>query len=62
MKSIRKKQNEIRQVRVRATGEVYYTNKIWETREIDGIPFIQVMKNVGSPVRLMRKDTVEYLK
>ena len=62
MKKSRKQTSEIRKVRVRATGEVYFTNKIWETKEIDGIPFIQVMKSVGSPVRLMRKDTVEYLK
>ena len=62
MKNSRKQTGEIRKVRVRATGEEYLTNKIWETKEIDGVTFIQVKRDMNSPLRLMRKDTVEYLK
>ena len=56
--------HQIRKVRVRATSEVYYTDTAWETKEIDGIKFIPVIKNVGirETPKLMRKDTLEFLK
>ena len=56
--------HQIRKVRVRATSEVYYTDTAWEAKEIDGIKFIPVIKNVGirETPKLMRKDTLEFLK
>lgn len=63
MKKIRK-QNDIRKVRVRATGEVYFAINPSETKEIDGVSFIHVIKNIGvrETPKLMRKDTLEYLR
>ena len=59
-----RKQQEIRKVRVRATGEVYFAINPKEIKEIDGISFIHVVKNIGirETPKLMRKDTLEYLK
>ena len=56
--------HQIRKVRVRATSEVYYTDTAWETKDIDGIKFIPVIKNIGvrETPKLMRKDTLEFLK
>ena len=56
--------HQIRKVRVRATSEVYYTDTAWETKEIDGIKFIPVVKNITirETPKLMRKDTLEFLK
>ena len=56
--------HQIRKVRVRATSEVYYTDTAWEAKEIDGIKFIPVIKNIGirETPKLMRKDTLEFLK
>ena len=56
--------HQIRKVRVRATSEIYYTDMAWESKEIDGIKFIPVIKSVGvrETPKLMRKDTLEYLK
>jgi hypothetical protein len=62
MKQVKK--HQIRRVRVRATSEIYYTDSAWETKEIDGIQFIHVIKNIGirEIPKLMRKDIMEFLK
>jgi len=54
----------MRKVRVIANGDVYYTDNRWETKEIDGVKFIYVIKNIGirETPKLMRKDSVEYVK
>ena len=49
---------------LRDKSDVYYTSSEWETKEIDGIKFIPVVKNITirETPKLMRKDTLEYLK
>ena len=65
------KQNQFnakpQKVRVLANGEIYYTFKHWETKEIDGVTFIGVNKFEPSQDRTqviyyLRKDTLEYVK
>ena len=54
----------MRKVRVIANKEEYYTDNRWETKEIDGVKFIYVIKNIGirETPKLMRRDSLEYLK
>ena len=54
----------IRKVRVITNGDVYYTDNRWETKEIEGVKFIYVIKNIGMRdiPKLMRRDSLEYLK
>ena len=54
----------MRKVRVIANKEEYYTDNRWETKEIDGVKFIYVIKNVGTreTPKMIRKDSVEYVK
>ena len=54
----------MRKVRVIANGDTYYTDNRWETKEIDGVKFIYVIKNIGirEIPKLMRRDSLEYLK
>ena len=54
----------MRKVRVIANGDVYYTLSDWETKEVDGVTFIYVIKQIGirETPKLMRKDSVEYVK
>ena len=49
---------------LRDKSDVYYTSSEWETKEIDGVAFIYVTKNLGmrDTPKLMRKDSVEYVK
>jgi hypothetical protein len=58
------KKHQIRKIRVKATSEIFYTDSAWETKEIDGIQFIQVIKNIGirETPKFMRKDNMEYVK
>jgi hypothetical protein len=45
-------------------NDIYYTSNSWETKEIEGVTFIYVIKNIGirETPKLMRKDAMEYLK
>ena len=54
----------MRKVRVIANGDIYHTVSDWETKEVDGVKFIYVIKNIGirETPKLMRRDTLEYLK
>ena len=54
----------MRKVRVIANGDIYHTDNSWETKEIDGVKFIYVIKNIGirETPKLMRRDTLEYIK
>jgi hypothetical protein len=53
----------IKKVRVKTTLETYYIIAP-ETKEIDGVPFVYVVKNYGmrETPKLMRKDSLEYIK
>lgn len=44
--------------------DVYYTSSDWETKDIDGVTFVYVIKNIGmrEMPKLMRKDSLEFFK
>lgn len=44
--------------------DIYYTYSNWETKMIDGIEYIYVIKNIGMRdyPKLMRKDNLEVIK
>ena len=54
---------QMRKVRVLTNKEIYYTDSSWETKEIDGIKFIYVIKSIGirETPKLMRRDSLEYI-
>ena len=54
----------IRKMRVITNGEIYYTMPDWETKEVDGVTFIYVIKSIGvrETPKLMRKDSLEIVK
>ena len=54
----------MRKVRVIANGDIYHTVSDWETKEVDGVKFIYVIKQVGvrETPKLIRKDSVEFVK
>jgi hypothetical protein len=65
------KQNQLntkpQKVRVLANGDIYYTFKHWETKEVDGVTFIGVNKyepsqNLTQAIYYLRKDALEYVK
>ena len=53
----------IKKVRVKTTHEIYHVC-LPETKEIDGVTFVYVIKNIGirETPKLMRKDSLEYIK
>ena len=53
----------LKRVRVIPSGDIYYTDKSWETKEVDGVVFVYVIKNNGNREmpKLMRKDSLEYV-
>jgi len=53
----------IKKVRVKTTLENYYVVSN-EIKEIDGVAFVYVIKNIGirETPKLMRKDSLEYVK
>ena len=62
---IKSKKPQMRKVRnLRDHADVYYTMPDWGTKEIDGVTFIYVVKNIGirDMPKLMRKDSVEFFK
>jgi hypothetical protein len=65
-----KKQNNnqkqvLRKVRNRLhIDEVYYTYSHWPAKEIDGVAFLPIIKEVASNPKVfyMKKDNLEYVK
>ena len=53
----------IKKARVKTTQETYYICGP-EVKEIDGVQFVYVIKNTGirETPKLMRKDSLEYIK
>ena len=53
----------IKKARVKTTQEIYYVCGP-EVKEIDGVQFVYVIKNIGirETPKLMRKDSLEYIK
>jgi hypothetical protein len=56
----------LKKVRSKTNSDTYYTFSNWDTREIEGVTFIPVVKSVPSGetqvIHYMRKDNVEYVK
>ena len=57
----------IKKVRSKTNSEIYYTWSNWETKEIDGVTFIPVVRNPPDGLKLqqtfyMRKENLEYVK
>lgn len=44
--------------------DIYYTYSNWETKNIDGVEYVYVIKTIGvrDTPKLMRKDNLEVLK
>jgi hypothetical protein len=66
MKKAKKVKPLIRKVRSKSNLDIYYTYSNWETKEIEGVTFIPVVKE-SDPKKLqhtfwLRKDNVEYVK
>lgn len=64
---IMKKINPIlKKVRSKTNSDIYYTYSNWETKEIEGVTFIPVVKDLPSEklqhTFWMRKDNVEFIK
>lgn len=62
-----KKSNSIlKRVRSKTNSDIYYTYSNWETKEIEGVTFIPVVKEVSNKnlqnTFWLRKDNVEYVK
>jgi len=55
--------NSLKRVRVITNGDIYYTDKSWETKDVDGVTFVYVIKNTGirETPKLMRKDSLEFV-
>lgn len=58
-----------KKVRVKTSHEVYYTCTHWPVKQIDGVDFLSVVKNVPSNqinqtqiVHLLRRDAVDFIK
>jgi hypothetical protein len=56
----------LKKVRSKTNSDIYYTYSNWETKEIEGITFIPVVKssnnNEYQMIHYLRKDNVEYVK
>lgn len=62
-----KKEPKLFKVRVKNGGDTYYTYSHWETRDIDGVEFVAVNKDIPTQERTqtiywMRKDWLDYVK
>jgi hypothetical protein len=63
MKKVNKVKPLFRKVRSKSNFDIYYTSSIWENKEIEGITFIPVTKDVNDKqIHYLRKDNVEYVK
>ena len=63
MKNEKQSIKTIKKVRVKTTHETYYVCGP-EVKEIDGVQFVYVIKNIGirDTPKLMRRDSLEYVK
>ena len=57
----------IKKVRSRLNTDTYYTMSDWDSKDIDGVQFVPVVKqiperNKKQPVFYMRKDNLETVK
>ncbi len=56
----------LKKVRSKTNSDIYYTFSNWDTREIEGVTFIPVVKDLPSEklqhTFWLRKDNVEYVK
>ena len=57
----------LKKVRSKTNSDIYYTFSNWDTREIEGVTFIPVVKEMpdnkkNQVVHYLRKDNVEYVK
>ena len=56
----------LKKVRSKTNSNIYYTYSNWETREIEGVTFIPVVKQMPSDKTqvtfYMRKDNLEVVK
>ena len=62
-----KKEPVLQKVRVKNGGDIYYTYSHWDTKEIDGVVFVGVNKqmpnnSITQNIHWMRKDWLEYIK
>lgn len=61
------KKSTLKKVRVKISNEEYFTNDNWPSKEIDGVKFIAVDKNMPvqgtiRPKFWLRKDSIDYVK
>jgi hypothetical protein len=59
------KLNQLRKVRSKFNPtDVYYTDTSWTTKEVEGVEFIYVIRDLNHKTtpKLMRKDSLEYLR
>ena len=57
--------NQLKKVRSKFNPtDIFYTDSSWETKEVDGVVFIYVIKNVGirETPKLMRKESLEFVR
>ncbi len=64
---IMKNKSIIKKVRSRLNTDTYYTMSDWDLKDIDGVQFVPVVKqiperNKKQPVFYMRKDNLETIK
>jgi hypothetical protein len=64
---IMKTKSIIKKVRSRLNTDTYYTMSDWDLKDIDGVQFVPVVKqiperNKKQPVFYMRKDNLETVK
>jgi hypothetical protein len=56
----------LKKVRSKTNTDIYYTYSNWETKEIEGVTFIPVVREIPSNklqhTFWLRKDNVEYVK
>lgn len=57
----------LRKVRVKNQNDIYYTYSHWQAKEIDGVMFVPVNKNIPANEKMnqvlyLRKDWLEYVK
>lgn len=65
--NIMKNKSIIKKVRSRLNTDTYYTMSDWDLKDIDGVQFVPVVKQVPErnkkqPVFYMRKDNLETVK
>ena len=57
--------NQLKKVRSKFNPtDIFYTDSSWETKEVDGVVFIYVIKNIGirETPKLMRKESLEVVR